>query len=181
MLDTTLLILAVIALLLVNATGVLLVAFQMPGTWLMLLSTGLFAWWQWGGADDEPMVGWWALAALLGLAVLGEVVEFIAGALGASGAGSSRRGAMLAVVGGVIGAILGAIFLAFLPIVGVLIGAAIGAGAASLGGDLWAGREWGAALKTGQGAVIGKFAGAVGKLAIAVLMWVVVVVAVFWP
>ncbi len=172
----------VVLLLLFNAAMVVLVALQLPGTWGMLLATAIFAWWRWdGGGGGVPMIGWWALGALLALAVLGEIVEFVAGTLGAVGAGSSKRGAALAMIGGIVGAVLGAIFLAFIPVVGVLIAAAIGAAAGTIAGDLWAGREWRVVLRAGGGAAMGKFAGAIGKLAVAVMMWVVVLIAVVWP
>lgn len=174
--ENALVVTVVVVLLLFNAVGVLLVALQLPGTWLMLLATAVVAWWRW----DSGLIGWWTLAALLGLAVLGEVVEFVAGAWGASRAGSSKRGAVLAIAGGVVGALLGMVFLAFIPIVGVLIGAAIGAALGTIAGDVWAGREWAMALRTGRGAAVGKFWGALGKLGIAGVMWLVVLGAVLW-
>ena len=170
--DNLLLVALIGSLLLVNAVGVILVAFQMPGTWLILLATTLTAWWV-GFGWDEVRITYWTLMILLGLAVLGEILEFVAGAAGASKAGASRRGVLGAIVGGVVGAIIGTIFLAFIPILGTLIGAAIGAGVGSIGGDLWAGREWGHALLAGRGAAIGRFWGAVWKLGVAVVMWLV--------
>ena len=178
-LDNVLLITMITALLTVNALGVLLVALQMPGTWLILLATTVAAWWG-GLAWDGVMFTYWTLIALLLLAILGEVLEFFAGAAGASKAGASRRGVMGAIVGGVVGAILGTIFLAFIPILGTLIGAALGAGVGSIAGDLWAGRKWGLAFTAGRGAAVGRFWGALWKLVIALMMWTVVVVAIVW-
>lgn len=178
-LDITLLVLAIIGLLLVNTTAVLMVALQLPGTWLMLLATGLFAWAYWENGD--PMIGWWALVILLALAVIGEIVEGLGSAVGAKGAGGSKRGVALAIVLGVIGAILGTLLLSFIPIIGTLIGAALGSGVGSVLGDLWAGREWKLALRSGQGAAVGRFAGSVGKLGVACAMWLVAVVALIWP
>ncbi len=161
---------------LVNAVGVVMVALQLPGTWLMLLATGLVAWWQWDGLPEQRLIGWWVLASLLALAVLGEIVEAVAGALGARKAGGTKRGALLAIVGGIAGAIAGT-FLIPIPIIGTLLGAALGAGAMSMLGDKWAGRSYGDAFRAGRGAAVGKFAGSVGKLVIAAAMWVVVFVA----
>lgn len=180
--ENTLVITVVLALLFFNAVGVVLVALQLPGTWLMLLATAVVAWWRWeSGAGGDPLIGWWALGGLLLLAVAGEVIEFVAGAWGASRAGASKRAAMLAILGGVVGAVAGMIFLAFIPIVGVLIGAAIGAALGTIVGDRWAGRSWEMAMRTGRGAAVGKFWGAMGKLIVAVVMWLVVLVAVVWP
>ncbi len=144
----------------------------------MLVATALFAWAYWG--DGDPMVGWWTLGTLAGLAILGELVEGLASAVGAKGAGATKRGVALAIVLGIVGAILGTVFIPVL-VVGTLVGAALGSGIGSILGDLWAGREWKVALKSGQGAAIGRFAGSVGKLAIAIGMWVIVVVALIWP
>lgn len=174
------LLLAVLVLLVVNALGVLMVALQLPGTWLMLAATVLFGWLR-SDADGFGTIGGWVMLVLLALAVIGEIVEFFAGAWGTRRVGGSRRAATLAIIGGVIGAIVGTFLLAFLPVIGTLLGAALGAGVGSILGDRWAGREWQAALTAGRGAAIGRFWGAAAKLAIAALMWVVAAAAVVWP
>lgn len=176
MLDTTLLITFSVLLLLVNAVGVVLVLLQLPGTWLMLGATAGMAWWRW----DHGLITFWALTTLVVLAILGEVVEFLGPALGATKAKSSKRAAMLAVVGGVAGAIVGTVVLVFLPVLGTLIGAVVGSGLFSILGDLWAGHEMELAWQGGKGAAIGRFWGALGKLIIAIMMWLVVAVALVW-
>ena len=180
-LDITLFILALIALLLVNTVGLLMVALQLPGTWTLAAATALFAWAYWDfHGPEQPIIGFWTLGSLLVLGVLGEVVEGAAGAVGAKGAGGTKRGMVLAIGLGIVGAILGTMFLP-IPIVGTLVGAAIGSGSGSMLGDLWAGREWQPALRAGRGAAIGRFAGSVGKLLVAGLMWLIVAVALVWP
>lgn len=174
--------LAMLLLLALNAAGVFLVALQLPGTWLMLLVTLGGAWWakwQFGYTWEDAPITWWTLGVLGVLAIIGEVLEFVAGAAGASKAGASKRGIVGAIVGGVVGAILGTFIP--IPIVGTLVGAAIGAGVGSVLGDMWAGREFHPALLAGKGAAIGKFWGAVLKLIVAVAMWLVVAMAVVWP
>lgn len=155
--------------------GVVLVALQLPGTWLIVLLSALAAWWGWDADAAERWIGWWTLAGLLSLAIVGEIIEAIAGAMGSRAAGGSKRGALLAIVGGIGGAILGT-FVIPIPIVGTLTGAAIGAGLLSALGDKWAGRKWGEAVRGGSGAAVGKFAGSVVKLTIAGVMaaWVAV-------
>lgn len=175
--DTTLLVTVSILLLLVNAGGVVLVLLQLPGTWLMLAATVAMAWWRW----EHQLITVWALIALTVLALLGELVEFLGPAVGAAKEKSSRRAVVLAVIGAVVGAIAGTVLLAFLPVLGTLIGAVVGSGGGSMLGDMWAGREWEPALRAGKGAAIGRFWGALGKLVIAVAMWVVVAVALLWP
>lgn len=183
MMDTTLVVVVSVLLLLVNAAGVVLVLLQLPGTWLMLGATVGVAAWRWGGWSGESggLVTGWTLVALLVLALLGELVEFLGPALGAAKEKSSRRATVLAVVGGVAGAIVGTVVLAFLPVLGTLIGAVVGSGLFAMLGDLWAGREWEPAWRGGRGAAIGRFWGALGKLVIAVAMWVLVAGALLWP
>ena len=72
-----------------------------------------------------------------GLAVLGEVLEFVLGTAGSRHAGGSQRGAALAIDGSLVGGIAGTALP--VPIMGTLIGACLGAFAGSLLGDLWAG------------------------------------------
>ncbi|BAM03714.1 DUF456 domain-containing protein [Phycisphaera mikurensis] len=174
--DLALLLLVAAALLLTNAAGVVMVALQLPGTWLMLAATAAAAWWGWSPDPGLRWIGWGTLAALGGLALLGEVVEAVAGALGSRQAGGSRRGALLAIAGGIAGAI-GGTFALPIPIVGTLLGASVGAGAGSMLGDAWAGRDLSAVWAAGRGAAIGKFAGSVGKLGIAIAMFVLVAAA----
>lgn len=170
MLEVTLLILAITVLLLVNAAGVVLVAIQLPGTWLMIAATAIFAWWRWG--QEHWSYGWWTLAALLALAALGELVEFAASAMGSRQVGGSKRGAAISIATALIGAILGS-FLIPIPIVGTLIGAALGAGAGASLGDKWAGRSWAQTAQGFKGAALGKLSGAAAKLVIAVAMWLI--------
>jgi uncharacterized protein len=180
MVDTTLLVVVSVLLLLVNTVGVFLVLMQLPGTWLMLGATVGVAWWRWDGWSGAGVIGGWTLVVLLVLALVGELVEFLGPAMGAVKEKSSRRAAVLAVVGGVVGAIVGTVVLVFLPVVGTLIGAVVGSGLFSMMGDLWAGRGWEPALRGGKGAAVGRFWGALGKLMIAVAMWVVVAWALVW-
>ncbi len=174
MLSTALLITAIILLMLVNAAGVVLTALQLPGNWLILAASATFAWYRW----DEPAfsLGWHALVALLALALLGELLEFVAGALGSRTAGGSKRGAAISILTAIAGAILGS-FLIPIPIVGTLLGAAVGASLGSLLGDKWAGRTWTQTVRSAKGAFLGKLTGTALKLVIAVALFVTVVIA----
>ena len=163
-------------LLLVNAVGVVLAALPLPGTWLILLATAVVAWWR----QESEAISILTLVALLILAILGEILEFIASAAGAAGAGASRRGVVIAIVGALAGALVGTVAIP-IPVLGTLFGAAIGAGLGSMSGDFWAGHPWRVALRGGGGAAVGRFAGSLAKLATAVIMWLIVVVAVLWP
>ncbi len=162
------------ALLVANAVFALLVAMSLPGTWLILAATCAVAWLRW----DEGIYGPISLGVLAGLAVLGEVLELVTGALGAKRSGGSTRGAVGAMAGGVAGGILGTLFLP-VPILGSILGAALGAFGGALLGERTAGRDLEAAAAVGRGAFVGRLLGTVSKLLIAGAMWIVVAFASF--
>ena len=68
-----------------NGCSLLLVLFSLPGNWLIVSATGLFAWWKW----DEGIFSIYTLIAIAVLAVIGEIIEFFAGVGGAKKAGAS--------------------------------------------------------------------------------------------
>ncbi len=127
------------------------ILFGLPGTWLMILFPVLLKWWQ----PDQFMVSWTVLGVAVGLAMLGEVLEFVLGAAGARRTGGSTRGAVLALVGSIVGGIMGIALP--VPLVGSLLGACLGAFVGALLGNLWAGRTLFQSLVAGRGAAIGQF------------------------
>ena len=106
------------------------------------------------------------------------MVEFAASTIGTAKAGGSKWASVGSLIGGVVGAVIGSFFV---PPLGTILGACLAAGAGSMLGDRLAGRPWRKAVKTAKGAAVGKLWGTVGKAAVAVVMWVVAAVAVFWP
>jgi uncharacterized protein YqgC (DUF456 family) len=96
------------------------ILFGMPGIWLMVLAAVIVEWLQ----PEVSMFSQATLYVSAGLALLAEILEFLMGAAGARQAGGSRRGAALAIVGGVVGAILGTALP--VPVLGTLIGACAG-------------------------------------------------------
>ena len=85
--------------------GVIVTLLTLPGTWLAVLAALLVKWWQ------PELLGWWAIGIAAGLAVLGEAVEFGAGAVGSKRAGGSRSGAWGALGGGLIGSVMGTVLI----------------------------------------------------------------------
>ena len=174
-LDTVLLVTAAICLLLFNAGGVLMVIFQLPGTWLILMLTALYAW-----LSDAGSLSWvLLLLVLVILAIIGEVLETLGSVRGARKAGGTKIAAVLAIVGSIVGAVVGTILIWSIPVVGTLIGGCVGAGLGSIAGDILRGRRLGEAGVAGKGAAIGKLWGTVAKVAVAVVMWLVAAFALF--
>ena len=159
----------------VNAAEVLLTLFQLPGNWLIVLVTALVAWWGWDPLPEARLVGWTVLVLLLVLATAAEVAELTLAARGAKRAGGSRRGAPLAIVGGVVGAVVGSLVIPIL-IVGTVIGAALGSAAGALVGDRAAGREWRQAARAAHGAAIGRLNATAVKALVGVLLWCVALI-----
>ncbi len=154
----------------------------MPGNWLILAVAMLYASFVPVGSRFD--VGWGILAALLLLAGMGELVEFLASALGASKAGGSRRGAVLSMVGSLVGAFVGLFAGAVVPIpvigpiIGALVCASLGALVGAVLGEQWKGRDLDKSFRVGQAAFWGRLIGTVGKIVLGAYMVVLVIVGV---
>jgi len=166
-----------VLLVLVNTTGVVLVVMQLPGTWLILLATVLVAWWR----SDDQVIGLLALIVLGILTLLGELFELLTGAWSAHRVGASKLAVMAATGMAVIGAIAGTYLLPMLPAISTLFGAVLGAGFGSILGDRWAGRCWSGSLHAGKGAAIGRLWGGIGKIVVAIAMWLITLGTIMWP
>ncbi len=165
-----------ILLIILNTVWLALVVFALPGNWLIVISACLFAWWQ----GDKNVFSTYTLAAIIILAIIGELIEFFAGAGGAKKAGASWRGSIGAIIGALTGAVVGT-FAIPIPVLGTLIGTCTGAGLGAWALELTAGRQLKESLRFGIGAGIGAGIGITAKFAIGVIIWLIVAVAAFWP
>jgi uncharacterized protein YqgC (DUF456 family) len=147
------------------------ILFGLPGTWLMVLFSVLLKWLR----PDQFAVAWNVLGVAVGLAVLGEVLEFMLGAAGSRRTGGATRGAVLAIAGSIVGGIMGTALP--VPLVGTMLGACLGAFIGALCGNLWAGRTLFQSFAAGRGAAIGWFWGTAAKLAIGAIMAVMLTIA----
>ena len=161
-------------LLIVQVVGLAVALFQMPGLWLMLAGTGVYMW----VTASRGYVSGSSLIILLLLALLAEVVEFVAGGAGAKKAGASKLGMVAAMIGGIVGALLGTAFIP-IPIVGTIIGACIGSFAGAMAIELWKHGDIDHSLRVGFGAAQGRLLGIVGKLSIGVAMLLMTIVVAF--
>jgi uncharacterized protein YqgC (DUF456 family) len=151
----------------------------LPGNWLMVAATAVYAYFV--PTQSRAALGWKTVVALLVLAALGEIVELLAGSLGAARAGGSKRAAVMALLGSVFGALLGMIVGLPVPLVGSILAAvlfaAVGAMIGAVLGEMHAGRDLDASLRIGKLAFWGRLAGTAGKLFLGAVMVAVVVVA----
>lgn len=161
------------------AAGWLLTLVGMPGNWLIVASTACYAWL--GPGDTRLAIGWPVVGILVGLALLGELMEVVAGALGVAKAGGSRRSAVLALLGSVIGGIAGLFVGLPVPIVGSLLAAVVFAGGGALVGaalgESWKGRDLDRSLQVGVAAFWGRLLGTLAKTLMASVMAAVVLAA----
>src|SRR6185437_15191362 len=117
--------LALLLLILALVAGWGLTLFSLSGNWLIVSALALFAFFIKDAAAWN--VTWTLVGIEAGLAVLAEILELIAGALGAHRHGGSKRGAVLALVGSLVGAMLGAGLGLPIPVVGSIAGVILGA------------------------------------------------------
>ncbi len=172
----------IVLLTLANAIAWLANLLSLPGNWVIVACCGLYAWWLPEQAGGN--IGWVGLSVLIGLAILGEIVEFVAGAAAAGKRGASRRGMALAVVGTAVGSLAGAFISLPVPVVGPILGALFGgAGGAFAGawlGELWKGKTAAEGAHIGTGAMIGRLLGTSGKLLIGAIMVVIATLDAIW-
>lgn len=111
-----------ILLVVLNACFVFLTFFAIPGNWLIVIATCLFAWM----FRDLQFISVYTLGIIVALAAIGEIVELFSGAGGAKRAGASFYGAAGALAGMLLGALTGT-FLIPVPFLGTVIGSCCGA------------------------------------------------------
>jgi uncharacterized protein len=137
----------------------------MPGNWLIVACAVGAAWL--GPASGMWTVSWTIVAVIVVIALLGELLEFAASAVGARRLGGSKRGAVLALVGSIAGALIGLFVGSAVPVVGNVIASLLlgGAGAFSgaILGERWAGKDWNASIEIGNAAFWGRLLGTIGK------------------
>ncbi|MDR1947741.1 MAG: DUF456 domain-containing protein [Desulfovibrio sp.] len=145
----------------------------LPANWIMV-----FLVFVWRVAVPQPgAMDMVYFVSLIGLALVGEVVEFFAQAWGTKKYGSSNTG----LIGGIIGAIAGAVVCApFFLGLGALGGALGGAWCGCFLFEIIRGRTPGEAGKAAKGALVGRFFGIFIKCGIGAAMLVLTYHAV-WP
>ena len=147
--------------------------FSLPANWILI---ALAAAWKYMSASASQMhFGFFAL--LVGLAVLGELLEFGLLALKAKKYGSSNSGLFAGLVGAIIGAILCAPFLFGL---GALLGALAGAWLGCYLMEILRGGGHERAVHAAMGALLGRFLGTVCKCGIGAVILTCIARAV-WP
>jgi len=110
---------------------------------------------------------WQWLLLLLGLALLGELLEFIIGTFYVARKGATRSGVVAAFIGGLIGAFVGN---GLVPVVGAVIGSFGGAFLGAVLGEFQHNRQLEPSLRVGGYAFLGRAMAMVLKHLIALVM-----------
>jgi len=158
---------------LLMALVLLLNFFSLPANWILI---GLAVAWKYLSASAHHM-DFSFFALLVGLGVLGEVLEFGLQAVKAKKYGSSNSGLFAGLVGAIIGAIMGAPFLFGL---GALLGALAGAWIGCYLMELLRGKGHAQAVQAAMGALLGRFLGTVCKCGIGAIILTCIARAI-WP
>ena len=161
--------LGVVVLLACALLGLVLIPLGLPGLWVIV--GGILAY---GWLTDFRTVGLWTIGLALGLAFLGEAIEWWVGFRYAKRYGGSRRAGWGALLGGIVGAIVGVP----VPLIGSVIGAFLGSFVGAVALEYLGSRHAPTAVRAGWGAVLGRAAAAALKTGVGLVIIVIGVFAV---
>lgn len=159
--STLLFVLGTILYFLVCVGGLGLLIAGLPGTWLIVAASAVYAW------QTHGEIPWVAVVIFIILSLLAEVFEAVVGAWGAKKYGGTRWGMLGAITGGIAGAI---ILSGLLPVIGTIMGAFLGAFAGAFVLEYFSNRDFRQARRSGTGAFFGKLIAVVVKGGLAVAM-----------
>ena len=137
-----------------------------PGNWLMLIIASIYSWVM---PSESPYgFGFIIIIIVLFFAIIGEVLEFFTGVIGAKKVGGSKKGMWCSVIGSIVGSFGGVMVGIPVPIIGSLIAALLFSGVgAMLGaffGERWDGKKTDEAWKVGLASFVGRILGSGIKL-----------------
>ena len=156
--------LAIVLLFVLSLAGLAMIPLGLPGLWVMVGGILIYGW-----MTEFHSVGVAAIATVLGLAFLGEIVENWIGFKYARRYGGSTRSGWGALIGGVVGAVVGVPVAIIGSVIGAFIGSFIGAALF----EYTYSRHAGVATRAGWGAVVGRAAGAAVKIALGIVIAVI--------
>jgi uncharacterized protein YqgC (DUF456 family) len=152
---------AILLLVAAAVTGLLLIPFGLPGLWVIVLGILAYGW-----LTDFHTLTAGLVGLVIGLALLGEVVEAWVGFRFAQRYGGSSRAGWGALIGGLAGAVVGVP----VPLIGSVIGGFLGAFAGAALFEYTRERRSEVAARAGWGAMLGRAVAAGVKMALGVAM-----------
>ena len=148
------------ALLLIVAS--LTIYLGLSGNWIVVGLAAIYAL-----ITGFDVIGWKLLLVLVGLALVGEGVEFVLGTFYVAKKGATRGGVILAFVGGIAGALLGN---GVVPVIGAVLGSFVGAFAGAVLGEYRHQQRLEPSLRIGTHAFVGRILAMVAKHAIGLVI-----------
>ena len=121
-------------------------------------------------------IGWTLLGILAGLAVLGELIEFVLGNFYVLRKGATGLGTFGGFAGGLLGAVLGN---GVVPVVGAVLGSFVGAFGGCVLGEWWRQRRLEPSVRIGTHAFIGRLIAILTKHALGLVMVLLILRATF--
>lgn len=112
-------------------------------------------------------IGWPLLGVLLGVALVGELIEFVLGNFYVLKRGASGWGTFGGFAGGLMGAVVGN---SIVPIAGAVLGSFVGAFLGCVAGEYWHQRHLEPSLRIGTHAFVGRVLAIVVKHALGLVM-----------
>jgi len=112
-------------------------------------------------------ISWQLLFILLGIALLGEAIEFLVGTFYAARQGASKSGVIMAFVGGLLGAWLGN---QVMPVLGAVLGSFVGAFSGAVAGEYHNQQQLEPSLRIGGYAFLGRLLAILIKHALSLVM-----------
>jgi uncharacterized protein YqgC (DUF456 family) len=146
--------------------GLVLTAIGLPGVWLFLLLAAVLP--LLGSATAPSGL---ALGIGFGLALVAEVIEWVAQVRWTGRSGGSRRAGWAALAGGILGAFAGVP----IPVLGPIIGSFAGSFLGALIAEYSRTRDSSLAGKVAWGALMGRVAATTFKIALGVVVAVVII------
>jgi|SRR6185503_13571842 uncharacterized protein YqgC (DUF456 family) len=157
-------VLAIAILVLGLVAGLVLIPLGLPGLWVMVGVLLVYGW-----MTDFRSLSVALIAIVLGLALVGEIIESWLGFRFAKRYGGSNRSGWGALIGGIVGAIVGVP----VPVIGSVIGAFLGSFLGAALFEYSASRRLDVATRAGWGSVVGRAAAAAAKIALGVIIAVI--------
>lgn len=152
--------------------GISLTMTGLPGNLLVLLAALGYGYWE--GFNYFSATFLWII---FGAFIIGETIEFIAGAVGAKREKASGWAVTAAVLGAIMGSIIGT---SIVPLLGSLLGAMAGAFAASFGAEYLKTRDPAKAKRVAQGVMVGQIVGMIVKFSIGMGMVAAIIANLPW-
>jgi uncharacterized protein YqgC (DUF456 family) len=152
--------------------GLVLIPVGLPGSWLILISSFVFA--ALTGFEDLTRS---VMLMLLALALVGELLELFLGIFVAKRFGASKYGMWGAFFGGIVGGVFGT---AIFPLVGSVVGAMMGAFVGAFALEFVHEIRTEDRLRAGLGALIGRVLATTMKLGIGLIMVFVIIMRLYF-